>query len=318
VVDPANQVAFIACIEIGVLERQALLLFESIRRYTDRFSASPIYALSPRAGHGISNQARSELDRLNVTYIDKVLNTECTEYGSANRVAAAAHVERTTSHEILVVLDSDTLFLRAPEHFLLPDNVDAAIRPVDVKGMCTGGSTDPSDLYWRDLCRCCDVNYEDIPWTESFVDRQQIKASYNGGLVVVRSNSGILQKWSRFFFASVRQKLTPYKEPWLLRSGVSWVEANASKFWGSNQAALALAIWSTTRKVEELPPTYNYPLHQHEHLAPAIRDTVFPHLVHVHYHWLFEENIDTNPLFSSNGPLTGEQHEWLLSSICAG
>src|SRR5262245_59839419 len=127
--DPTTpDVGFVACIEGGVLEKQALLLFESIRQHAGAFRDCPIYALSPRAGHSISNNARLQLDRMGVTYIDIVLNTECTEYGSANRVAAAAHIEATCPHEFLVILDSDTLFLREPSLVLLPSDVDVAVR----------------------------------------------------------------------------------------------------------------------------------------------------------------------------------------------
>src|SRR6267142_1768804 len=87
-------VGFVACIEGGVLEAQALLLFESIRRYAGRFRDCAIYALSPRSGHSISESARYKLDKLRVSYIDAILNTECLEYGPANRVAAGAYIER--------------------------------------------------------------------------------------------------------------------------------------------------------------------------------------------------------------------------------
>ena len=304
-------VAFVACIEGGVLETQALILFESIRRYAGRFKDCSLYALSPRAGYEISSRARYRLEQLNVTYIDKTLNTECPEYGSANRVAAAAHVEIAYPHETFVILDSDTLFLREPGELVLHEAVDVLVRPVDLKGMCTSGSQDPADQYWRDLCHCCGVNYDELPWTQSFVDQRRIRASYNGGLVIARGNLGVLERWGDFFFASIRKKLTPYKKPWPIRSGVSWVDPKASKLWGSNQAALSLAIWSSTRRVVELPPTYNYPLHLHNQIAPAIVDKVFPNLVHVHYHWLLEE--DTNPLFQQSGPLSSEQQEWLRS-----
>src|SRR5262249_26956471 len=152
-------VGFVACIEGGVLEAQALLLFESIRRYTGRFKNCSLYALSPRAGHAISTEARRKLDHLGVHYSDKVLNTECPEYGSANRVAAAAHIEDTRRHEILVILDSDTLFLGEPTEFVLPPQIDVAMRPVDVKGISTTGPDDSFDAYWHDLCHCCGVNY---------------------------------------------------------------------------------------------------------------------------------------------------------------
>lgn len=311
-------VGFVACIEGGVLEAQALLLFESIRNYAGRFRDCPIYALSPRSGHPISARAKTKLTNLRVTYIDQLLNTECPEYGSANRVAAAAYIEAEYPHEILVILDSDTIFLREPDRILLPPDIDVAVRPVDIKGMCTNGPGDPFDGYWRDLSRCCGVEYDDIPWTTSFVDGQPIKASYNGGLVVVRASLGILQQWSDFFFASIRRGLRPYAEEQRLLSGAGWVSPIASKLWGSNQAALALAIWSKTRHVQELSPIYNYPLHQHERIDAETTQTVFPHLVHVHYHWLLDENMDRNPLFDSGGPLSSDQHNWLSLATASG
>jgi hypothetical protein len=308
-------VGFVACIEGGILEAQALLLFESIRQYAGRFRDCPIYALSPRSGHSISKRARNRLDELRVNYIDVILNTECREYGSANRVAAAAYIEEVYPHEILVILDSDTLFLREPDKILLSPDVDAAVRPVDVKGMCTDGPADPFDIYWRDLCHCCSVDYEEIPWTDSFVDHHRIKASYNGGLVIVRGSLGILRQWASFFFASIRQGLTPYSEDRLFRSGAGWIDSTAGRLWGSNQAALTLAIWSITRRVQELPPTYNYPLTLHDQIDAATANAVFPDLVHVHYHWLLEEESARNPLFDSAGPLSSRQHDWLRSAI---
>ena len=310
----APDTSFVACIESGVLERQALLLFESIRRYTGRFRHSPIYALSPRAGYGISASARSKLDELGVVYIDEILNGDCPEYGSANRVAAAGYVEQQHPHDILVILDSDTLFLREPNEILLRPNVDVAVRPVDVKGMCTSGPTDPFDAYWRDLCRCCGVDYNQIPAIESFVDRCRIKASYNAGLVIVRGNLGIMQRWSSFFFTSVRQQLKPYAHDRNFRSGAGWVEPAASRLWGSNQAALSLAIWSTTTNVKELEPTYNYPLTVHEQIDKGRRKRIFPNLVHVHYHWMLHDQTSKNPLFDRSGPLSAEQRVWLSSA----
>lgn len=311
--------AFVACIEGGVLEAQALLLFESIRRYTGRFGGCDLYALSPRAGHLISAAARARLDSLGAHYVDEVLNTECPEYGSANRVAAAAYVEQKHPHDLLVVLDSDTLFIREPEEFDLAPGVDVAVRPVDVKGMCTKGWLDPADAYWRELCRLCGVDYEDVPWAESFVDRRRIKASYNGGLVVARGRLGVMRRWADFFFASVRRGLRPNPSAGSFRAGAGVVEPAAAKLWGSNQAALSLAIWSTTRGVRQLPPTYNYPLHMHERLKPSLARATFPHLVHVHYHWLLAADaLPANPLFHPHGPLSPEQQDWLRSAAPIG
>ena len=302
-----------------MLEAQALLLFESIRRYTGRFKDCAIYALSPRAGHAISIDARRKLDDLQVHYSDTILNSECREYGSANRVAAAAHIEATRRHEMLVILDSDTIFLREPCEFILPADVDVALRPVDIKGMCTDGPQDSFDVYWQALCRCCGVAYDEIPWGETFIDRCRIKASYNGGLVVARRDVGIMRKWADIFFSSVRQGLRPYSQNMPIRSATGWVEGEAGKLWGSNQAALSLAIWSSTRRVRHLSPTYNYPLHSHDRVDPVLVKTVFPQLIHLHYHWLFgEKMISENPLFSRSGPLSASQKAWLRSATPLG
>jgi hypothetical protein len=307
-------IGFVACIERGVLEAQALLLFESIRRYAGCFRDCSIYALSPRTGYEISGAARKRLDELGVNHCDRVLNTECTEYGSANRVAAAAHIEATHPHEFLVILDSDTLFIGEPTEMILPADVDAAVRPVDLKGISTSGAGDPFDAYWRALCECSDTDYDEIPWGESFVDRQRIKSNYNGGLVVVRGGLGILRRWSDCFFKSIRQGLRPQAVNPPFLAGAGWVEPPVVKLWGSNQAALSLAIWRSTRRVRELPPTYNYPLHLHHQIAPDLVKSAFPRLVHIHYHWLFgEKELSGNPLFRSDGPLSRAQRGWLRS-----
>ena len=308
-------VAFVACIEGGVLEAQTLLLFDSIRRYAGCFQDCSLYALSPRLGHAISKDSRQRLDELGAIYVDKILNTACPEYGSANRVAAAAYIEETSPHEILVILDSDTLFLREPAELVLPVNVDVAVRPVDIKGMSTSGSSDSCDRYWQDLCRCCDVDYEEIPWGESFVDQQRIKANYNAGLVVVRSELGILRRWAEFFFRSVREGLKPHTNAGSFMTGAGWIKPAAANLWGSNQAALSLAIWSASRRVQELPATYNYPLTLHNQINAATVEQVFPQLVHVHYHWLFAPDaLPTNPLFVEGGPLSASQEDWLRAA----
>jgi hypothetical protein len=133
--------------------------------------------------------------------------------------------------------------------------------------------------------------------------------------VVARGGLGVLRRWADFFFASIRHGLRPPSSAYSIRAGVGWVAPEAAKLWGSNQAALALAIWSTTRRVRQLPPTYNYPLHMHEQIDPAVARAVFPKLVHVHYHWMLSEDAPPdNPLLHPAGPLSASQRDWLGDS----
>ena len=128
-----------------------------------------------------------------------------------------------------------------------------------------------------------------------------------------------MRKWADIFFLSIRQGLRPYSKPAPIRSGVGWIEGEAGKLWGSNQAALTLAIWNTTRRVRHLSPTYNFPLHSHDRVGPLLVKTVFPHLIHLHYHWLFaEKGISKNSLFFRSGPLSARQKAWLRSATPFG
>lgn len=178
--------------------------------------------------------------------------------------------------------------------------------------MSTTGLSDSFDRYWQDLCRCCNVDYHRIPWRESFIGHERVKANYNGGLVVVRSGLGILRRWADFFFRSIRKGLRPHINASPFRTGAGWITPAAANLWGSNQAALSLAIWSTSLYVHELPATYNYPLHLHDQVDARLVRRVFPQLVHVHYHWLFAPDaLAANPLFGRRGPLSASQKDWL-------
>lgn len=307
----------VLCVERGPLEAQAVLLCESLRAFGGRFRQAAVYAVAPRPGRRPPRATVAALEALDVTYLDETLDTGCAEYGSANRVAAAAHVERLATTELLAVLDTDTFFATEPAAFDLPAHVVAAARPVDVKGICTSGPEDPCDDYWRQLCACCGVSYDSLPLVTTSDGRATVKACYNGGLVVVRTGQGILGRWSECFLASVRRGLRPRAEvlgP--IHSSTGLVPPAAARWWGSNQAALALALWDGTTAVEQLPPGYNYPLHMEAQLPPEHRARARADLVHVHYHYLLDaQALPASRLFDADGPLRPEQREWLRARV---
>lgn len=307
-----QDLAFVACIERNAVEAQALALFESIRRFGGRFSGQPVYAVAPRPGLGVGTTTQRRLDALCVRYLELPLNLECREYASSNRVLAAAHVEATTAHQILVILDSDTLFLGEPTELDLDADVDVAVRPVDVKGICTAGAGDAQEPYWHALAELTQCELSSLPWLETFVDEARIRACYNGGLVVARAGLGIMRRWAAVFTASVRARLMPRDASPTFRSSTGLVSDAAGRWWGSNQAALALAIWATTDRVRLLTPIYNYPLHLHEEVPLARRVRDLASLVHVHYHWLGEPDAAArNPLLAENSTLAPSVTDWL-------
>ena len=280
-----DDVTFVLCIENNAIRHQALLLCESIRRFAGPARDARILAVAPRHGLGVDSHTQAQLTGLDVEYIEQPLNAVCPEYGSANRVFAAAWAESRVQSEWIVVLDSDTVIL-APLEF--PGHADVALRPVDSKGTTTTGPGDPFEDYWQALAALHGVSLDVLPFVTTTDREWRVRASYNGGLVVVRRKLGILRAWADLFARSVQAGLKPLAgSNHDVHASTGHVGVRASEYWGSNQAALALAIWTATTRVHYYPESYNVPLHLLENRPDllAAREPTAP--VHVHYHWLF-------------------------------
>jgi len=283
--DSSATASFVLCIENNAIRDQALLLCESIRRFGGRHCRSPILAFAPRPGLGVDAATRQALAGMDVGYVDEPLNTLCPEYGSANRVFAAAWAEAHTSTDFTVVLDSDTLFL---DELALPLEADVAVRPVDSKGSATSGPGDPFEDYWNALAGFSGMSLDRLPYIQTTIGNECIRASYNGGLIVTRRRLGILTRWAELFARSVKAGLRPYLGSNMnIFASTGYVGQAASEYWGSNQAALALTIWGLTERIAHYSDCYNVPLH-----LVALEGEINPNWlalppVHLHYHWMF-------------------------------
>ena len=241
---PTASVEFVLIAEAGILEAQALMLCESIREFGGRYSSAAITVVSPRGDRRPSRTTVRRLQRLGTEFLPLDLRSRCPEYGPSHKVLSLAYVARRPGPPILVQVDSDTVFLRDPDFSL--NGVDAAARPVDVKGMCTSGPGDPFDPYWRSLCRLCEVEYDQLPMVKATVDRQVVRASYNGGLVAARRATGIFERTEEFFNRVVAAELKPWGTDQRVKSGAGlvgtaggayWAQAKRRFRWRSPQAA---------------------------------------------------------------------------------
>ncbi len=304
-----DEVEFVVIAEAGILEAQALLLCESIRRFAGRYAELAITVVSPRPGRRPSASTVRALAALGAELRALDIEVRCPDYGPSYKVLALADAERRPGPDILVQIDSDTLFVAEPD-LSLPDH-DIAARPVDLKGICTRGPGDPRDGFWRDLCGLCGVDYERIPIVETTVDRQAVRASYNGGLVVARRRIGFFGRTAEVFTRLVSAGLTPHREAGHREMTATGVVTEAgSLFWGTSQAVLPLAACSLDRSIGILPPTHNVPLHHWDNLvAPE-------HLVHLHYHWLCSATeLAANPMLDGRLELDPDVASWLRGKV---
>jgi hypothetical protein len=300
-----NAVEFLLIAESGVLEAQALLLCESIRRFAGAYAHCPITVVSPRPARRPSQSAIRTLEGLRAEYLPIDIRSCCPEYGTSYRVHAAAHVERRQGPPLIVQLDSDTLFVGEPDFSLF--SCHAAARPVDVKGMCTTGPDDPFDGFWRQLCALAGVSYDRLPLIRTTVDRMLVRASYNGGLLVTLRDRAIFQRTEEIFVRLVGAGMQPWTSDGpLLRTGTGFLRGAATAYWGTSQAAFSLAAVAGGHDVRELPASHNFPLHSLGQLTTPVPTP----LVHVHYHWMFDGD-QPNPLLGGDLGVSGPVADWL-------
>lgn len=286
---------FVFVAEQGLLERQAVLLAESIRLLGDDWRDAELCAVSPRAARRPGPDSLQALERLGVRVVALDVESPCPDYGTSWRMAALTRIEAAPGPPVMVMLDSDTLFLAPPRLRLDPRGV--ALRPVDVKGICSEGPQDPLDRYWQRLAQLCDVDLDAVPWVDATVTGERIRASHNGGFVAVARHHGLFARAFQFLERTCLHDLAPRTEiggPYRIGSGEA--SGEAIRLWGSAQTTLTMAMVSLGLHQQLLPPTYNVPLHLADPLLrrhPQARDRA----VHVHYHHLCEaDTLASNPL----------------------
>jgi glycosyltransferase involved in cell wall biosynthesis len=303
--------SFVLSVEAGRLEPQAVLLVESLRRFGGAYADCPVYAVSPRPSRQIGAACRKALIALGAQVVVEPLLSPDEAYGSVARLAACTWAERNLGSEILVSLDDDLFFVCEPDFNL--EGVDLLARPVDVKGMCTAGAGDPFDVYWRRIAQLVGVDYDEIPWVETTVDRVSVKASYNAGMVGVRRQLGLFQRAEEMFRLLREDDLAPRRSgEHEVFASTGFVGTEASRWWGSSQAVLSLAATDLEAAISLALPTYNVPAHQARDAERLDGRNILKDAVLVHYHWLLDrEHLEDGNLFFGSSALPASLLKWL-------
>jgi hypothetical protein len=284
-------VEFVAIVESGPLEAQALLLVESLRRNGGRHAAALVTAVSPRAARRPARSTVRALRRLGARVVDLDLRGACPAYPTSWRVHALAELERRPGPEVIVQLDSDTLFLDDVGPLCAERPGEA--RPVDVKGMGSSGPTDRYEPYWAALCELAGVGVQQLPFVTATVDGARIRATHNGGFVAARRARGLFARADEVFRRSAAAGLRPHAGSGLnVVAGVGEVGEAGSEWWGSAQAVVSVAAASLGFEIGPLPAGVNVPMH----LWRQLGDRPSP-LLHAHYHWLLADPLPpSNPM----------------------
>lgn len=303
---------FVLAVEAGTLEAQALRLVESLRRFGGRYAGAPVIVVSPRPSRRPSVPTIRSLQALGAVYMEMDLASVCPAHPGSWKAHAVAAVERQPGPDVIVMLDSDTLFLGDVGPLCL--DAPATARPADVKGTRTDGG-DAFGSYWSRLCRLAGIEIDALPIVHTTVDDQPIRASWNGGFVAARRELGLFTLTEDFFRRIVEADLRPRAGSGLqiAFAGAGPVGVEGAEWWGSLQAATSLAAATLGIAVAPLDSRVNVPVHLWRRIQ-----TKPSSVLHVHYHGLFEHPLDRpNPLLDGSITLSGDAADWLRSPLFA-
>jgi hypothetical protein len=114
---------------------------------------------------------------------------------------------------------------------------------------------EPLDPFWTLVYRCCNVPEDHVFPMTAHVDGERIRPYFNAGLLIVRPEKELFQGWRDRFF---RVYQSPEFQAFYERDERYVIFAHQAIVTGVLLSALA------PDQMQELPPTYNYPLHLYE------------------------------------------------------
>ncbi len=254
---------------------RAIMLFDSLRTFGGELANSPCIMLIPKKGGHLPDRAKEQLSVLDVRLIPFDIDEESARFPLASLVYAAAKAERQvrSETEILVWMNEDTLIVRPPVDFLLHKGIDFAYMPVHHNRI---GSIyeKPPDAFWSLIYQHCGVEEDKVFPMETCTRDNTIRAYFNAGLLVVRPEQRLLEKWLDHF-----RRL--YQHP----DFIPFFKEDVLYMVFMHQAVLSGVVLSMFSKDEllELPETFNYPLHLHQEYPIEYRPQGLNNLITCRY-----------------------------------
>ncbi len=236
-------------------ETNAVLFLESIRAFAGKMSNLSIWFYTPDIDKKISNQTIQKVKELDAEIIPFEVDPEELKFPFIAEATAASKAEQNAvnNHDLLIWLTTNTLILKEPQAFLLPEKYVFGYRPVHHK-LIGSDWGEPLDEFWSWVYDYCNLSDDDLFPMTSHIDGERIKPYFNAGSFVVRPQERILQTWKEQF-------LRGYQDP-MLQS--LYKEDNKYAIF-IHQALFTGVVLSMLKhdKMLELPSSYNYPSHLH-------------------------------------------------------
>jgi hypothetical protein len=284
---------------------RAIMLFDSLRTFGGELADSPCIILAPEKGRPLTDKAREQLSLLDVHLLPFDMDEAAVRFPLASIVYAAARAEQQVRDktEILLWLNEDTLIVNPPLGVLLEEGTNFAYRPVHHTKISSVYNKPPDD-FWSLIYRHCGVTEDRIFPMETCVRDNTIRAHFNAGLLAVRPEQCLLEKWLDHFRRFYQH---PDFQPFFKNDVIYMVFMH--------QAVLAGVVLQMLERKEllELPETYNYPLHLHQEYPIEHRPQLLNNLITCRYEGI-EDLRNSLRTIPAEKPLEGWMNERLRPS----
>jgi len=195
---------------------------------------------------------------------------------------AAAQAESMASGQASFIawLNPNTIVLQEPRDFLLHDTKTLGFKPVH-HILLGSRYNEPLDSFWTLIYSYCKVPENRVVPMMTQVEGEKIRPYINSGLLVIRPERGLLSAWRDAF-------LEAYQEPEFRE----FYQQDERYVIFIHQAMLSGVILSMlpTEEMQELPQTYNYPLHLHAEDITGTRPSGLEELVTVRHEGFYKDS----------------------------
>jgi hypothetical protein len=283
-------------------ETDSLLLAESIRHFGGTFANQPIWFLQPQPDQPLSGAVAKRLRALDVRLLPFPYPKDAPNFFFHKTLTGLAHGEALDAAETdcLVWMDSNTVVVNEPKELFLPEGVVLGYRPV--QHLLVGSQYNkPLDPFWGEIYKTCNVPPERVFPMRLVVQDVDARPYFNAGFMVLRPQSGLVQKWYNTF-------IDLFQSPAFL----PFYEQDKRYEVFMHQAVLAGVVLSSFERsqLRELPRGYNYPMDLHNIDHTTFRPGSMDEVVTFRHEGCFEAK-DWREHF----PASNELIQWIESKL---
>jgi hypothetical protein len=199
-------------------ERESLLLARSLRTFGGELANHPLWLMMPQNLEQVSASTLQALEELGVQVHRFEVPEEALKfpYGCKVYAAAAAESHASSQADILIWMDSDTIFANEPSEVILGEDISLGYRPVMLKNI-SSLYAEPVNAFWDFIYERCVTPSNHIFPMLTTVDEVQIRPQFNAGMMGVRPEKKLLQTWRDNFERIYQQpELTPFYQEHIL------------------------------------------------------------------------------------------------------